>query len=95
MSEIEVTQYRTDEDDFAELGETYPQGTYRICSGEGRRTTWFTLDIPINKLTAGLTWHLDQWNMSEEEFTKLCKHLNKRYDTANEDNHHYFLGDTE
>ena len=93
MSEIDITQYRTNEDDFVKLGETHPQGAYEICVGEGRRTTWFRMVIPINKILTNFTWHLDQWPMNEDEFTKLCKHINKRYDTTNEDNEHYILGD--
>ena len=95
MSEIDITQHRLCEDDFAELGELHPQGVYKICDGEGRRTTWFTMIISINKWEVDLTWHLDQYSLDEDGFTKLCEHLNKRYDTADEDNHHYFLGDTE
>ena len=74
MTEMDIRQYRTSAEEFLGLKNLHPQGRYKICVGEGPRTTWFSFIVPINNMEVDFTWHLD-WDVNEDKWTEVCVEL--------------------
>jgi len=75
MTELDIRQYKTSVEEFVGLKKLYPQGRYKVCSGDHlNRTTWFSFTIPINNIEVDVTWHLN-WELDAEVWTKTCEEL--------------------